>query len=91
MYHYYLITCETAFMGETQWYVTYRKDRVPSEEELHAYAQECAHENAMEWIDIDSLEENNMTEDEYYNEASYQIQEITKEEYEQWIDEGSEY
>ncbi len=77
---YYYIICETCFCGERGDYV-YATD---NEEDLLKYAASCADATGEEWFDAATLEEEEMEEDEYWSSLSYNIGEITKEEYEMY-------
>lgn len=80
MIKYYLITCETPFCGEQGHYLYATED----EKALHEFACSCTEANAQEWFDAESLEENDMDEDDYYGGCSYSIDEITEEEFDRY-------
>ena len=75
---YYLVTCATPFVGEeNDYYVA-----VESKEDLDAFVLDVIYENANEWYDLQTLDENDMTEDEYYAGChARRVEEITEEEY----------
>ena len=75
---YYKVICHTAFCGEeSEFYI-----KTYSEHELRPQIDECVYENALEWYDEQTLEENDMTEEEYYAECGVKaLVEITEEEY----------
>ena len=83
---YYYIICETCFCGERGDFLY----ATNNEEDLYHFAASCADENAMEWYDGASLEEEGMDEDEYFGSVSYSIKEITAEEYAKYNSEGVE-
>ncbi len=74
---YFCVTCYTPFVGEENDYFIATSSR----KELERFCDECAYDNGSEWFDWETLEANNMTEDEYYSECTYSIEEITEEEY----------
>ena len=77
MTKFYRVTCYTPFIGEeNDYYIA-----TDLHDELIAFADDCAYENALEWCDDQTLEENDMTEDDYYAECGYRIREISEEEY----------
>ena len=75
---YYKVVCGTPFLGEeNDFYI-----RVFNDEELRREVDECVYECGNEWYDEQTLEENDMDEEEYYA-GCYVIkcEEITEEEY----------
>jgi hypothetical protein len=75
---YYRITCHTPFVGEENDYYIATESR----KELEAFIDECVYENGNEWYDEQSLEEQGMTEDEYYAECGVtRVDEITADEF----------
>lgn len=74
---YYRVTVYTPFYGEeADHYV-----KAESKGKLEDIACDLVYENALEWCDDQTLEENDMTEDDYYAECGYRIREISEEEY----------
>lgn len=75
---YYKIVCGTPFIGEeNDFYI-----RVFNDEELHREVDECVYETGNEWYDEQTLEENDMDEDEYYAGCYViKIEEITRDEF----------
>ena len=75
---YYKITCHTPFVGEeNDYYIS-----VFNNEELYREIDECVYENGNEWYNEQTLEEQDMTEDEYYARCGVSgIDEISEEEY----------
>ena len=74
---YYCVKCYTPFVGEeNEFYIA-----TNSRAELERFADECAYDNGNEWYDEQTLEEHDMTEDDYYADCGYFIEEIDKEEY----------
>lgn len=70
---YYKITCYTPFVGEeNDYYIA-----TDIENELRSFADECVYDNGNDWYDEQTLEENDMTEEEYYAECGCHITEIT--------------
>lgn len=74
---YYRITCYTPFCGEENDYY-YATDDL---KDLEEYADECAYINGNEWYDESALEEQDMTEDDYYAECGCTVEEIDEEEF----------
>ena len=75
---YYKITCHTPFVGEENDYYIATESR----KELEAFIDECIYENGNEWYDEQTLEEQDMTEEEYYADCGVSsIEEISEEEY----------
>ena len=86
---YYKITCYTPFVGESNDYYI----KTNSQKEFEKLADECVYENANEWCDDQTLEENGMSEDDYYADCGYYSEEIDREEYLEncpWDDEAEE-
>ena len=75
---YYKITCHTPFVGEeNDFYI-----KVFHDEELRREIDECVYECGMEWYDEQTLEENDMDEEEYFAECGVRsVKEINEEEY----------
>jgi hypothetical protein len=72
MVKYYKITCYTPFVGEeNDYYIA-----TEFEDELLKFAADCVYENGNDWYDEQTLEENDMTEEEYYAECGYRCVEI---------------
>lgn len=75
---YYKITCHTPFVGEEADY--YLKSY--NDSDLRRQIDECVYDNGSDWYDAETLEENDMTEDDYYSECGVRcIEEVTEEEY----------
>ena len=75
---YYRVTCHTPFVGEENDYYIATESR----KELEAFIDECVYENGNEWYDEQTLEEQGMTEDEYYADCGVScVEEIYEEEY----------
>ena len=75
---YYKITCHTPFVGEENDYYIATESR----KELEAFIDECIYENGNEWYDEQTLEEQDMTEEEYYADCGVSsIEEISEEKY----------
>lgn len=75
---YYKVTCHTPFVGEENDYYIATESR----KELDKFIDECIYENGNEWYDEQTLEEQGMTEDEYYADCGVSgIEEISEEEY----------
>lgn len=77
---YYKITCGTPFLGEENDFY----ESGLSIEDLHerGVINECLFETGNEWYDEQTLEENDMDEDDYYaNCYVIKIEEITQDEY----------
>lgn len=74
---YYRVTVYTPFCGEeADHYI-----KAESRGKLEDIAADLAYENGLEWCDDQTLEENDMSEDDYYAECGYRIQEIDEDEY----------
>lgn len=76
---YYEIHCETPFCGEDNYFYIASDNY----EEVEAFASECETENGYEWWDT-VLEEDGWDEEDYFEQCSSTIKEITKEEYEEY-------
>lgn len=86
---YYKVTCYTPFVGESNDYYI----KANSHKEFIKLADECVYENALEWCDDQTLEENGMSEDDYHADCGYYAEEIDREEYLEncpWDDEEEE-
>ena len=78
---YYRITCYTPFVGEeNDYYIA-----TDSRKELERFADDCVYDNGNEWYDELTLEEQDMTEEDYYADCGCYIEEIDKEEFEKHI------
>lgn len=74
---YYRVTVYTPFCGEeADHYI-----KAESRGKLEEIAAELAYENGLEWCDDQVLEEQDMTEAEYFADCGYGYEEITLEEY----------
>lgn len=75
---FYKVTCHTPFVGEeSDFYI-----KSYNEEDLRRQVDDCVFDNGSDWYDTQTLEECDMTEDDYYAECGVtSLEEITKEEY----------
>ena len=75
---YYKITCHTPFVGEENDYYI----KVFNEEELYQQIDECVYETANDWYDEQTLIEQDMDEEEYFESCEVKsVVEISKEEF----------
>ena len=75
---FYRVTCYTPFVGEESDFYIKSFD----ETDLRRQVDDCVYENGLEWYDEQTLEENDMSEDDYYANCGVSlIKEITKDEY----------
>lgn len=78
---YYRITCYTPFVGEeNDYYIA-----TDSRKDLERFADECVYDNGNEWYDEQTLEEQDMTEEDYYADCGCHIEEIDEEEFKKHI------
>ncbi len=74
---YYEIHCETPYCGED----SYEYIKSDDYEKVRQYAWECMHENANQWYEEDELMGQYEDFEQYLEDCSYDITEITEEEY----------
>lgn len=78
---YYRITCYTPFVGEeNDYYIA-----TDSRKDLERFADDCVYDNGNEWYDELTLEEQDMTEEDYYADCGCHIEEIDEEEFNKHI------
>lgn len=75
---FYKVTCHTPFVGEeSDFYI-----KCYDERDLRRQVDDCVYDNGSDWYDEQTLEEYDMTEDDYYADCGVtSLEEITKEEY----------